>query len=368
MPLGDDAVHGGLTSKDQILKDLKDNRKYVRQKLTLRCNKISNNVDSFSVDDGVENLEFITMFGQKLMNLDEQIGTIIFSQGVEEKSNEEMEQTETYENKISSAKRKLNAAIAVLSGPTPGVSSYSNPTGGEGVGGGRASLPKMKLPELPLPKYGRLEGENLVQFFSNFEDIITKYNLSEYERFIYLERQLSNEPLILIKSLTGTQRCYGQAKELLCKAFARPIQQKFDTVKRLANLDFQIDEPYKFISEVRLILSCIVDLKIDTDTMAQYFVWTAIPQVYQNQLLHITNSINPTLDEIQAHIFEAIDRVAQSAKPKLSHASLAANISMPNAVKTRSNPPTENYAFKPCCLCSTNGDSDHPIHKCKFLS
>ena len=115
----------------------------------------------------------------------------------------------------------------------------------------------MKLLELPLPNYGCLEGENCIKLIPNFEDILNKYHLSEYDRYIYLERQLFNQLLILIKSLTGTQRCLTQAKKLLTKAFARPTQQKFDTIKRLAALNFDLEEPYRFISEVRLILSSI---------------------------------------------------------------------------------------------------------------
>ena len=87
-----------------------------------------------------------------------------------------------------------------------------------------ASRNKLKLPELPLPSFSNNEGERLIQFFINFEAIIDKYDLSNFERYIYLEKQLSDEPLVLVKSLTGTKRCYSEAKDLLNQAFARPIK------------------------------------------------------------------------------------------------------------------------------------------------
>ena len=51
-----------------------------------------------------------------------------------------------------------------------------------------ASRNKLKLPELPLPSFSNNEGERLIQFFINFEAIIDKYDLSNFERYIYLEK------------------------------------------------------------------------------------------------------------------------------------------------------------------------------------
>ena len=148
-----------------------------------------------------------------------------------------------------------------------------------------------------------------------FESIIDKYTLSEYERFVFLEKQLAGHPLTLIKSLMGTDRCYSKAKALLTKAFARPLKQKFETIKQLVNLNFDKDEPYKFISDVKLVVSAFDYLKIDVKTMIQYFVWYRLPKEYQDHLVHITGKTYPTLKDIEDDIYEAVDRIASGICP-----------------------------------------------------
>lgn len=65
------------------------------------------------------------------------------------------------------------------------------------------------------------------------ELILSRYTLSEFEKFVLLSGQLSNEPLILIRSLQGSQQSYSEAKSLLTKAFSSPLAQKFDILNRL---------------------------------------------------------------------------------------------------------------------------------------
>ena len=77
------------------------------------------------------------------------------------------------------------------------------------------SFNQMKLPQIPLPEYGRREGETLENFINNFESIVDKYALSEFEKFVLLSKQLKNEPAILIKSLQGSQQSYTQAKKFV---------------------------------------------------------------------------------------------------------------------------------------------------------
>ena len=88
-----------------------------------------------------------------------------------------------------------------------------------------------------LPIYIRKDGEDLNLFFSHLENIST-YRLTDYERFIYLQSQLSGEPLTLIESLHVASKIYVKAKELLTKAFASVITQQYETVKRLCDPKF----------------------------------------------------------------------------------------------------------------------------------
>ena len=216
---------------------------------------------------------------------------------------------------------------------------------------------KLKLPELPLPCFGNSEGENLIQFFINFENILDKYQLGDFEKFIYLEKSLSGDALTLIKSLTGIKRSYNEAKNILNAAFARPIVQKFDFVEKLSKLKCDISDPYKFISNVKLLETGFSDLEIDIELIFQYFVWNALPVSYQTQIVNVTNNSYPTLKEILDNIFTVIDRLKLKSNQKISddHISLAANIEVkPN-----------NFKIRNCGLCPNNEAQSHPIYKCE---
>ena len=78
----------------------------------------------------------------------------------------------------------------------------------------------LRMSELPLPEYSHSDGESLEYFLKSFESVIDKYKLSSYEKFIYLQKQLKKEPLVLIKSLEVRNPSYEEAKELLSKVFA----------------------------------------------------------------------------------------------------------------------------------------------------
>lgn len=83
----------------------------------------------------------------------------------------------------------------------------------------------LKLPEMPLPKFSNEKGESLISFISSFEGVINKHNLSTYEKFVYLKRQLSGEPLTLISSLEESRQSYENGTDLLKQAFACEYSQ-----------------------------------------------------------------------------------------------------------------------------------------------
>ena len=147
------------------------------------------------------------------------------------------------------------------------------------------------------------------------------------------------------------------------QAFARPIKQKSDVINRLLNLNFELGEPYKFISEVRLLLSSFKDLNIDIEDILQYCIWLSIPLSYQTQLLHITNSRNPSVKQIEDCIYEAIERVKSSSMQQ-SHGSFAANISLSQSSGANSKSSKNTNSFRSCVLCEKSGKSDHPIFRC----
>ena len=236
---------------------------------------------------------------------------------------------------------------------------------------------KLKLPRIPLPEYAH-EGEDLFKFFTNFEQILQKYELTEYEKFVYLQNQLSNEPLTLIKSLKLADQNYATAKALLEQAFGSPLTQQFRVLHNLENLKLAAtDDPYQFISDMRLIIDSFERLKIDTKVILQYFIWNGLNNEMKTQLVHITNTNKPSLDEIQKHIFDATERYTSLRKFNSQKSSHFKKDSCKQSGKTDQavNAAAVNYqdrssdGKKPkfCTLCSTKDkrETSHSTFECK---
>ena len=340
---------------------LRSKRGYTRGRVTRKYNALNPKIEELSLTECNVNLENLGKLSEELTKINDDIGNLLMITEGENSLDQELSDAEVYEEYLQTLTCKLRERISTLSatelspGTVPGSGSYPVPSGPV------RENTKMKLPEMPLPYYSHTKGESILEFFSNFEDIINKYTLSEYERYVFLERQLSGDPRMLIKSLTGSNRCYAKAKELLNKAFARPIRQKFETIGQLLKIKFESSQPYKFVSDVQLIISSFEELKIDIKTILQYFVWSNLPTKYQNQLMHLTVSHYPDLDKILDSIYEAIDQVRdmdESCEPEAEPLSLAAN------VHTNATRPT-TQKFKPCNLCNEpSKQADHPIFKC----
>ena len=365
----------------------KKTRQYIRAKVTNKCNRIDQVISNYDIEDVEEELEYVDKMSTELADIDSKIGVIIFSNGDQQDVDSEMHKVEDYETRLRNLKRALKARFVELSPQgldsagviSTGAANHTRSWPGaadNSLIGGSGGLSRMRMPKVPFPTFGKIEGENFTIFIDQFQDIYDKYNLTETEGYYCLEKQLSNDPLLLIQGLTGNNRTYSAAKKLLESAFARPTQQKFENIRKLANLKFESDEPYKFVSDMNKIISSFNDLKIDIQSVMQYFFWFSLPKNYQTEMLHVTNSVNPTLDQMKAHIFDVIDRVKHSNEISQSvehHASLAANVQIPvknkDSSKQFNSSKTNSDQFKPCVLCvNDKKKADHPIYKCTVYS
>ena len=232
-------------------------------------------------------------------------------------------------------------------------------------------LNKLKLPEIPLPTFSHARDENLTHFLRNFDSSIDKYELSSYEKFIYLKKQLKGDPLVLVNSLSGTDQSYENARALLEEAFARTVTQQFDAIKRLSRLRLTPgSSPFEFVSEMRSVQDLFRDLDVGIDTVLQYFVWNGMPNALQNQLITICNNNNPSMQQINDNIFKAIDRfkeikeryrydsIQKAGTPQAQVANFATNV---NYVKDHSV--ARKVSF--CSLCSVAGGSRESSHSTK---
>ena len=345
---------------DLELKYLKGNRKFLRAKVTRTCNTISSSIHTFDKNSCLDSIADLKALELKLTKVNDQISKCFCNYDMEEDTlSSEFEVCESYDEKILKTIRRLEKTIdeyadlstSQLVGPDLSAPSSN--------GGGQTN--RLRLPEIPLPHFYRKNGESLERFLSNFESILNKYSLTEYEKYIFLCKQVHNEALTLIKSLQGTNQIYSEAKKLLEKAFASTVTQKYEIISDLSKLNLTPSgDCYKFIGDMSLIRQSFSSLKISCEDILNYFFWTAMPEKLRLQLTHITNSSKPNLSQIEENIFEAVNRYLSSssgvkqAQSKDTAVAMAANV----VVDTRA----ESKKVKQCVLCQI---SNHTINQCK---
>ena len=88
---------------------------------------------------------------------------------------------------------------------------------------------------------------------------------------MFLQRQLYNEPLTLVKSLEVGSQNYTSAKDLLTRAFASSLTQQYENVKQLSNIKFLSDTPYEFVSKIRVLLEAFRSLDITLFDITVFF-------------------------------------------------------------------------------------------------
>ena len=80
-------------------------------------------------------------------------------------------------------------------------------------------LPNLELPQLELPKFNG-KPERYSSFMKSLEDILNKFNLTEFERYSYLRQQVSGPARQIVNSLPTDNLTFTAAKQLLYNAFS----------------------------------------------------------------------------------------------------------------------------------------------------
>ena len=225
-------------SDNEELDFLKSSRSRWRTKCTKRCKiHIENqeNLTKFELDSAITELSEIK---SKLDSLDSDIHRLMHKAKITEKDMlTEYSRCDEYEEHVRSTLCDLREVQAVQSEAVAAAAvAAREPSGDASVSAGQ-----IKLPQIPLPEYNHADGDSFENFISNFEDVLNKYKISNFEKYVYLERQVKGEALTLIKSLRGEERSYDEAKMLLEKAFASPTVQKFETLQKLANINLKFN-------------------------------------------------------------------------------------------------------------------------------
>ena len=246
-------------------------------------------------------------------------------------------------------------------------SSFVPPIAGTSNDAARSLL---KSPVAPLPKFASTEGEDLIRFFTEFEETISKFSYSEYDKLLLLKQQISGRALTLVNSLEADKLGYSHAKSLLLEALASKDIQIFNVIKKLSKLSMGIkDDPFSYISNMRMISETIKRLKVETDSFLQYFFWTGMNQSFQKHLVQICNKARPSLQEINSHFFEASERYISSSNLRKSELPVINDhiVSRAADINIHKNEEVEkSVGFKTCSICTKVGgvNASHPLHKC----
>ena len=335
----------------------------IRTKVTKLTDKIQSNLVLLSESDKLSAISNLEQWKHELKQLDSDIGSLKYGdKSTAESLESEWEACESYESKITDTLTILKIPRTLPDRSAVFIEDSST-----------LLKNKLKLPEIPLPTYSNLKDETLNQFLSNFESIINKYSLSEYEKFVFLKRQLNAEPLTLINSLTGSDQSYAKAVVLLREAFADLTTQQYGVVRRLSELsNYSNSDPYSFISEIRQIQDLFTNLNITSELVMQYSFWNAMSPNLQTELVHLCNSNKPSLKAINDNIFKAVDRCKEMAHresvrprgvqiPEIPLNSFAAN------VKGHTKIDTKPVSKSSCSLCLNDKgirDNTHSTKDC----
>ena len=245
-----------MTDSDYYIKS----RGYKRAQITKLFNNVKNNTDGYTVEQRSAILSRIEQLGDEVRKLNTDIGSVVWKSGSsDDLLQKELEECDSYDQKVI----EVVAIIKNLSEPIQVSNSINNSS-------------KLKLPEVPIPYYDH-ENDNLGQFIVSFEEIVSKYQISEYEKFILFGDHLKGEALSLVKSLESGKQSYKCAKQLLRSAFECEITNKFEVVSRLSKLKLTSEQnTYEFIGEMRTLQNQVSSLDIDIKFRSTVFCFECI--------------------------------------------------------------------------------------------
>ena len=337
---------------------VKGSRKFMRKLVTETHNK----KDEFSSKSQIELIQTkktLTERNETLTLLNDKFQSLKFASDiVETELDSELSKCEEYSEKVRDCLTLLDSLITAGTSNTSAGNSNVTVLNNQ-----NKSL--LKSPVCPLPKFESKEGEDLTKFLQNLEDVLSKYNYPDYEKYLLLKQQVSGRALTLINSLSVKEQAFDKAKSLLEKAFASPEIRKFNTIKDLVNLKLNnSDDPYDYFSKISCLIDNVNSLKIASSDFLQYFCWNGLNSNFQSHLIQITNNSKPPLEEIVDNFFEACNRYKVIKSKTVNSETVSTDAT---SLATKVSTSTPNKTFK-CSLCKREGkDDNHPLFKCNVF-
>ena len=173
----------------------------------------------------------------------------------------------------------------------------------------------LKQPTAPLPTFSGDEKEDLMRFLVEFELTTSSNKYPDRDLLLLLLQQLSGKAKTPLKSLEADKQSYKDAKDLLVSAFASPETRKISSIKQLTDLDLGCDDdPFEFISNVKMLCESVNSLDISSDDFIQFFVWTGLNKGFQTHLINITGKTKPSIKEIVDNFFHCLREIFSRSK------------------------------------------------------
>ncbi len=299
----------------------------------------------------------------ELKNLHTDLGSLCLTYKIWSKEEylTQSDQFDDYEDRMQIALITLKVCMTSLE---PKIQSSSE----------RGAEPKFLLPKIELPTFsGRPEEYH--KFITTFNGMIEKYNLDDYEKFLYLQKQLTGHAKTLLSTIKVTDMTFTKAKDLLNEAYCDKLEQQFAIIRKMSKLQMTVyDDPYNWICQSRVLKDQIESLNITTDLILQYFLWEGLNDNFKSQYVNITNVSKPSLTQLLDNAFEANRRYAAFGNKGIHDTKLNAAKTTGQIVSlaTKVNKPLfQSKPFIPyfnrCSLCKYDGlrDSvDHKLNKC----
>ena len=266
----------------------------------------------------------------------------------------DMDKAQEYDDNVRLILQTLSDKLQFLESSTVESSGIarSNPTSGH----------KVRLPDIELPSFDG-QPESFNKFIVSFESLISKYDLSQYEKFSYLTRQLTGNAKKLVESLSLQNTDYDSAKKLLNDAYFDKLQQQYSIIDKLIDLklDDNAADAFSWIGDARLLDEQVRGLDISSELFIQYFLWRSLNDSFRNHVMSLSHKTRPSLADIKNTMFEANSRYMDEVKIKSRN-------SYPDTVLAATSVGLRDGASKPvvgCALCVRDGtDSSHKLFKC----
>ena len=235
-----------------------------------------------------------------------------------------------------------------------------------------SSLPKLKLPQVELPKFDG-KPENFEKFSDSLEKLFDKFSLTQFEKYSYLLGQVSGSARQIVESVPMGEMNYDVARKLLSDAFSGKVNQQFSVIEKFVKLKLDSNsKPYGWISECRVLVQQMTRLEISSEVFAQYFVWQSLSDKFKQQFMSITNKSKPDLNDILDNAFDVIDRISEGnekVEPELLARKLKNESKTVTLATNVESNPYKFISYRNCCwLCQSGNDpqaTKHRIHNCK---